>query len=263
MGPQGLVDRLEQRHQPLQAVGDRARRQVQSVQPPLGQQAVGRTVGGVLVQQHLHPNGDSQDAVGDQPGRRRCHDPVGVAATATGGAVAASADDAAVGADLDLDQGGGMGLTAARGVGQAAGGAAALVGGELGDLVGGREVLEGASGVARASALLATGAPGGGGGGRWTVGGVCQSVGPVAALATAAIQALLEEPNLGLQVVEALLLLLQSCVGVSLELGELFLELGLAPFGSLEHRLVEAGLGAGFGESAVTVGRSEEHTSEL
>jgi hypothetical protein len=76
----------------------------------------------------------------------------------------------------------------------------------------------------------------------------------VAALATAAIQALLEEPNLGLQVVEALLLLLQSCVGVSLELGELFLELGLAPFGSLEHRLVEAGLGAGFGESAVTVG---------
>jgi hypothetical protein len=76
----------------------------------------------------------------------------------------------------------------------------------------------------------------------------------VAALGAAAVQALLEESDLGLKIVDTLLLLLESGVAIGLGLSELFLEFSLAAFGALEPRLVVAGLPAGLGKSALAVG---------
>ena len=106
MRGQRLVDRLEQRPEPLQAVGHRAQRQVQAVRLEVGQQPVGRPVEQVLVQEHGDPNRDAQDALGNHAGGRRGGDEAGMGAAGTGGAVAVAADQAAMGLDLNLQDGG-------------------------------------------------------------------------------------------------------------------------------------------------------------
>ena len=126
---QGLVHRLEQRHQASQAVGDRPQRQVQAQRLPVGQEPIGRPVEEILVQEHGHPDRDPQDALGDQAGWRRGGDDAGMGGTGTSGPIAAAANDAAMGPDVDLQDDGILGagevvegLTAPR--------AAALLGGQ-------------------------------------------------------------------------------------------------------------------------------------
>ena len=126
---QRLVHRLEQRDQALQAVGDRAQRQVQAVRGPVGQEPIGRPVEQILVQEHGHPDRDPQDALGDQPGRRRGGDDAGMGGTRAGRPIAATADDPAMGPDIDLQD---DRILGAREVveGLATPRAAALVGGQ-------------------------------------------------------------------------------------------------------------------------------------
>jgi len=93
---QRLVERGEERFEPLQAVGDGAQRQVQTGRGQVGQQAVGGAVEEVLVDQHGDPNGDAEVALGDHArGRRSDHNGLVVRARA-GRPVASTADDAAV-----------------------------------------------------------------------------------------------------------------------------------------------------------------------
>ncbi len=99
---QGLVDRLEQRRQALQAIGDRARRQVQVVVTPVRQQPRDRPMIGKLLQQNLAPHRLAQQSIGDELGRRRSREGALLAARA-GGAIAFPANDTSDDLDLDLD----------------------------------------------------------------------------------------------------------------------------------------------------------------
>ena len=168
---QVVVDRLEQGQEPLQAVGQRALRQVQAVRAQVRQQAVGRAVEQELVQQHGDPDRDAQDALGDHLGRRRCGDDAGVSATGAGGAVAAAAVDPAMGADLDLQDRGVVGA-GEGGEGLSAAGAPLLFGGQFEDLFDGGQVGVVAAFGSRLPALLAAGAwrsgRAGGALGRWS-----------------------------------------------------------------------------------------------
>jgi hypothetical protein len=98
------VHLLEEREQVFQAVGDRAQRQIQAVRGPVGQEPIGQPIEQRLVQEQGHPDWHSQEALGDDPGRRRCGDEAGKGGTGAGGAIAATADDTAMGADVDLQE---------------------------------------------------------------------------------------------------------------------------------------------------------------
>ena len=67
---QRVIKRLKQRFEAFQATGHRARRQVQTQQPPLVQQPLGGPVAGELVDQDLHPHRDAQQSLGNQLGGR-------------------------------------------------------------------------------------------------------------------------------------------------------------------------------------------------
>ncbi len=97
-----LIQRLEQGQQPLQATGHRARRDRQAQEFPGGQQPFGRPMAGVLVQQDLQPHRRAQETLGDQLGWRRRRARLAARAGA-GRLIAAAANHAAVGLDLDLN----------------------------------------------------------------------------------------------------------------------------------------------------------------
>src|SRR3954463_15901478 len=69
----------------------------------VGQQAVGRPVEQVLVQQQLHPDGDAKDTLGDELGWPRGGDDARVARASAAGLVTPAADDAPMSANIDLD----------------------------------------------------------------------------------------------------------------------------------------------------------------
>jgi hypothetical protein len=116
--------------------------------------------------------------------------------------------------------------------------------------------------VAAATALLAAaaGRRGGGGavpggGGVWGVGIVGQVMVGVTVLATAAVQALFEQADFGLEVVDALVedavALTQARFKVGLLLGEALFELGFALGGAVVEDAIEADLLAGVAEGLV------------
>ena len=119
MRGQRFVDRFKQRQQALQAVGQRAQRQVQTVRLPVGQQPVGGPVEQILVQQQGDPDRHAQVALEEDARGRRGADEAGMHAAVTGRAITAAADDAAIGRDRDLQNGGILG-TADGGEGPAA-----------------------------------------------------------------------------------------------------------------------------------------------
>jgi hypothetical protein len=164
-------------------------------------------------------------ALGNQTRRRGCSDDTRVDATGAGGAVTGAVDEAAVGLDLDLKDGGVVG--AREGVeGLAAAEALALVRGEVEDFLVGGKVVVVASAVALMAGLLAASAFGLGGwrvvvGGRVSGG---RSVRRVMGLRLLAEEAVFEVSDLGLE----------SC--------DFVLELGFALCGALMLGLVVAGL---------------------
>ena len=104
-----LGQRLEQRHEPLQAVGQRPRRDRQ----PLGGHPRGNTVhgaeAGTVLEQEACPEAGPVERPGEQQrhrGRRHFH---GRRRALAGPAPARTADHALVGLDLDLDEGGFLG----------------------------------------------------------------------------------------------------------------------------------------------------------
>ena len=104
-----LGQRLEQRHEPLQAVGQRPRRDRQ----PLGGHPRGNAVhgaeAGTVLEQEACPEAGPVERPGEQPrhrGRRHFH---GRRRALAGPAPARTADHALVGLDLDLDEGGFLG----------------------------------------------------------------------------------------------------------------------------------------------------------
>ena len=104
-----LVQRLEQRHQALAAVGQRPGRYRQ---PPFGhprREAVERAVAGVALEQEARPHADAVERVGEQPRHRRRRDLHWRGRALAGATKARPADHALVGLDLDLDEGGFLG----------------------------------------------------------------------------------------------------------------------------------------------------------
>ena len=97
-----LVNRPQQDFQPLQAVGDGARCQVQTQQPPRGQQAFRGPIAEILVQEDLDPHRDAVSSFGDQLGRRRGGEGDRAVAGA-GPLVAPPPNHPAVGTHFDLD----------------------------------------------------------------------------------------------------------------------------------------------------------------
>ena len=104
LGHQGFVERPEQRQQSLEAVGERAGRQVQTVTGQVGEQPLRGSAEGKLVQQYRDPDGHAPLTFGEEFGGTRCSDEAGLAAARAGGAIAAPAITAAVGADFDLEE---------------------------------------------------------------------------------------------------------------------------------------------------------------
>ena len=109
-----LGQRLEQRHEPLQAVGQRPRRDRQ----PLGGHPRGNAVhgaeAGTVLEQEACPEAGPVERPGEQPrhrGRRHFH---GRRRALAGPAPARTADHALVGLDLDLDEGGFLGACSAH-----------------------------------------------------------------------------------------------------------------------------------------------------
>src|ERR1019366_2731361 len=66
---QSLIQRLEQRFQTLQTIGNGAHGQVEIVGAEVVQQSIGRTVEQILVQKHRDPQGDAQHALGNKTRR--------------------------------------------------------------------------------------------------------------------------------------------------------------------------------------------------
>jgi hypothetical protein len=173
-----------------------------------------------------------------------------------------------MGTDGHLQDGAGLGFAAAGGERLAAGAEVALLGRQVGRLGKGGEIRVAAAPVAGASALLATGASWRRVAGRVVVSdrravggrGVGQGVGVVMGLATAAVEALLEQAYLGLEVGETLLqfgfALLDAGRGlrVGVGVGELLFELGLAEGGAVVEGLVAMDLLPGVPEQLLAGG---------
>jgi hypothetical protein len=70
---------------------------------PVGQASIGRAIEQILIQEQVHPDRNSQDALGVQPGRRRGDDDAGMGGTRAGRPIATTADDPAMGPDIDLE----------------------------------------------------------------------------------------------------------------------------------------------------------------
>ena len=98
---QGLVEADEQWLQPMQALGLRARRQVQPQPPPGLEQPFGRPLGGELVVQDLDPDRGAKPPLGDQFGHGRRGDRPRPR-TATGPLIAPSSNQPPIGLDFDL-----------------------------------------------------------------------------------------------------------------------------------------------------------------
>ena len=99
---QRLPQRREQRRQTPQAVGDGALGKIQPMRAQIRQQPVRGPVQQILVDQHRHPYRDAQDALRDQPGRRRRRDQPRCRRALTTAAIAPPLDHPPVGAHLDL-----------------------------------------------------------------------------------------------------------------------------------------------------------------
>ena len=104
LGYQSLVERLEQRHQPLETIGERTGRQVQAVTGEVGEEPLRGPAEGKLVQQHGDPDGHSQLTFGDEFGGSGCADNTWPAAATAGGAIAVPTITTAVSTDFDLQQ---------------------------------------------------------------------------------------------------------------------------------------------------------------
>jgi len=132
-----------------------------------------------------------------------------------------------------------------------------LVERQVGDRVGGGEVVIATAGMAGASGLLAATPAGRRGRPGWRrrpagraragiVRRVGQGIGDVRGFATAAVETLFEQADFGFEFVEALLALavtlLQAGVAVALALGQLLFEFGFAEDSALVEGLVEADL---------------------
>jgi len=194
------------------------------VAAPVGEQTLGGTIEQILVEQDADPDGDTKGAFGDETWRRRRGDDAGVNAAGAGGAVALAVDDAAMGFDIDLQDGGVVGA-GKDSEGLAAVLTAALVVGQVTDLLGRGQVGIIASAVSFAATLLAAGAArrfavirrGYRGGKRRRVSGLrrrrqvslwlvgSQGIGGVAGLGTATEEAVAEVAVFGLKLGELLL----------------------------------------------------------
>ena len=122
---QRLPQRREQRRQTTHTVGDGALGKIQPMRAQIRQQPVRRPVEQILVDQHRHPYRDTQDALRNQPRRRRRRDQPRCRRALTTAAVAPPLDHPPVGAHLNLQLL--AVLTAARAILVAAGRAAAPV----------------------------------------------------------------------------------------------------------------------------------------
>src|SRR5262249_59244193 len=118
--------RIEQAPQVLQAVGEGTGRELQPVASPIFEQAIGGAAEGKLVEQDRDPHGDTEMAFRDELGRWRGGDHPRPSVAAASGAVAAATIDAAVGADVDLQDFAVVGA-GKRGEGQSAVGTALVV----------------------------------------------------------------------------------------------------------------------------------------
>ncbi len=98
---QGLVKADEQWLQSMQALGHRARRQVQPQPPPGLEQPFGRPLGGELVVQDLDPDRGAQPPLGDQFGHGWRGDRPRPR-TATGPLIAPPSNQPPIGLDFDL-----------------------------------------------------------------------------------------------------------------------------------------------------------------
>jgi hypothetical protein len=103
---QGIVERLEQGYEALQAIGQRAQRQIETVRAQVSQQSIGGAVTQILVQQHRDPDRHAQQALGNQPWGRRGRYDAGHYAARAGGAITTATDDAAMGSNRNLQDGG-------------------------------------------------------------------------------------------------------------------------------------------------------------
>ena len=120
-----------------------------------------------------------------------------------------------------------------------------MLGGQVDGFLGGREVVVAAAAVAGSAPLLTArprcgcrGRVAGGVGGRV----VGQGIGGLTGLATASVEALLEEADFGFEVGDALLQSLTTALPIRSTLGELGLEFGLARGRALVKGLVVASL---------------------
>src|SRR5512135_715249 len=197
-----IVERLEQRQQPLQTIGQGALRHVQPLRAQVLQQAVGRAVEQGLIEQHGDPDRGAQDTLGDYFGGRWCGDDARMSATGAGGTLASPPVEPAMGADLDLQHGGVVGAGEGSGR-QSAPGATPLFRRQFQDLLGGGEVGVVTAFGPRPPSLLSAGpwrSPHGG----WAVGGGRR-------IGLASEELLFEGPDAGL---ELLVLLVEELLAL-------------------------------------------------
>jgi len=152
--PQRRREGLDQGGEPFPALGQTARRQVEALTAQVFQQPVGGPVKLILVEQDRHPERDTQRALGDPSGRRRWSDDARMHPTGAGGAIAAAADQAAMGLAVAGADGGVVGAREVR-ERLATVGAALLVGGQGHDFFGGGQVPMVAAAVSGVATLLA------------------------------------------------------------------------------------------------------------
>jgi hypothetical protein len=151
-----FVKRLKQRHEFLQAAGDRAGRQMQVVAAQFGQDAIERLKEFEFPPQNEHPERNADTAFGKEFVRRRGRDYSRLIGTSATTPIALAMIAASMGADLDFED---------VAVGRAgnflerlmASGTALLVVGQVTRLMGGGQMIVVASAMAPATALLAAG----------------------------------------------------------------------------------------------------------
>jgi len=152
--PQRRREGLDQGGEPFPALGQTARRQVEALTAQVFQQPVGGPVKLILVEQDRHPERDTQRALGDPSGRRRWSDDARMHPTGAGGAIAAAADQAAMGLAVAGADGGVVGAREVR-ERLATVGAALLVGGQGHDFFAGGQVPMVVAAVSGVATLLA------------------------------------------------------------------------------------------------------------
>jgi hypothetical protein len=152
----GLAQWLEQPRQLPQAVRDRALRDAQALIGPLVQQAVRGLPVGELGQQHVHPYRYAQLASRNQPRRQRRGDDARQAGALARGPIAPAPDHAPVGLDLQLDD---LTVLGARKLFEALPALRTDRGVQSDRLAARRQLMRLPAPVARACALLASGAP--------------------------------------------------------------------------------------------------------